>query len=122
MRRTPIKLMLDEHIWKGLTEVLSEHGHDVLHVVDTDYRGTLDEPLLAFAANQGRAVLTFNIRHFVPLVALWYETGREHAGVVLSRELPRGELLRRTERLLRALSAEELKDTARWLDEFKDDA
>jgi hypothetical protein len=50
--------------------------------------------MLAFAAIQGRAILTYNTRHFVPLVKLWYEAGREHAGVILSIQLPPGELHR----------------------------
>jgi len=59
------------------------------------------------------------VRHFVPLVRLWYEAGREHAGVVLSTQLPPGELLKQVERLLITLSAEELENTIRWSQEFR---
>ena len=92
---------------------------DAIHLNDIGQRGIDDEPLLVFAAAQSRAVLTYNIRHFVPLVRLWYEAGREHAGVILSIQLPPGELLRQTEQLLATLSAEELKNTVRWLPEFR---
>ncbi|MFQ5856226.1 MAG: DUF5615 family PIN-like protein [Anaerolineae bacterium] len=119
MTDKPIKLLLDEHVWEGLTEALTERGYDVVHITHTEQRGIDDEPLLAFATAEGRAVLTYNVRHFVPLVKLWYETGREHAGVVLSIQLPPGELLRQVERLLTTLSAEELRNTARWLQEFR---
>lgn len=43
---------------------------------------------LAFATAEDRAVLTYNVRHFVPLVRLWYEAGREYTGVILSNQLP----------------------------------
>ena len=119
MRGTPIKLLLDEHIWYGLTEALTQRGYDVVHVNDTAQRGIDDEPLLAFATVQDRAVLTYNARHFVPLVRLWYEAGREHAGVILSIQLPPHELLRQVERLLVTLSADELRNTVRWLQEFR---
>jgi predicted nuclease of predicted toxin-antitoxin system len=119
MRGTPIKLLLDEHIWYGLTEALTQRGYDVVHVNDTAQRGIDDEPLLAFATAQDRAVLTYNARHFVPLVRLWYEAGREHAGVILSIQLPPHELLRQVERLLVTLSADELRNTVRWLQEFR---
>jgi len=119
MTDDPIKLLLDEHIWWGLTEALTGRGYDVIHIVDTEHRGIDDEPLLAFATARSRAVLTYNVRHFVPLVTKWYETGQEHAGVILSVPLPPGELLRQVERLLNTLPAAELRNTARWLQEFR---
>ena len=119
MRGGSIQLLLDEHIWVGLSEALTQRGYDVIHLNDTGQRGIDDEPLLVFATAQGRAVLTYNIRHFVPLVRLWYEAGREHAGVILSTQLPPGELLRQIERLLATLSADTLKNTVRWLQEFR---
>ena len=122
MRGAPIKLLLDEHIWQGLTAALTQRGYDVVHIGDTEQRGMDDEPLLALATAQGRAVLTYNSRHFVPLVRLCYEASREHAGVILSIQLPPGELLRQMERLLATLSADELKNTVRWLQEFKSEA
>ena len=119
MTRTPVKLLLDEHIWTGLTDALEKQGYDALHILDTDQSGLDDEPLLAFAAAQERAVLTYNVKHFAPLVSLWYEAGKEHAGIIFSVQLPPSELLRQTLKLLEALSADELKNTVRWLQEFK---
>ena len=119
MRGESIKLLLDEHIWLGLREALVQRGYNVIHLNDTGQRGIDDEPLLDFATAQGRAVLTYNIRHFVPLVRFWYEAGREHAGVILSIQLLPGDLLRQIERLLATLSAAALKNTVRWLQEFR---
>ena len=92
-----IRLLLDEHIWEGLTEALAQRGYDVVHIIHTGQRSIDDEPLLKFAATEGRAVLTYNARHFVPLARLWYETGREHAGVILSIQLPPAELMKQVE-------------------------
>ena len=119
MTSQPLKLLLDEHIWEGLAEALIQQGYDVVHLNHTTQRGIDDEPLLAYATAEGRAVLTYNSRDFVPLVRLWYEAGQEHAGVILSVQLPRGELLHQTEKLLDTLTADELKNTIRWLQEFK---
>lgn len=113
-----IKLLLDEHIWEGLAEALRQRGYDVVHINHTPYRGTADEALLTLAASQGRAVLTFDRGDFTKIVGQRFLDGRSHAGVILSKDLPRGELLRRTERLLKTLSAEELADTIRYLSEF----
>ena len=122
MTGKPIKLLLDEHVWEGLAEALTQRGYDVVHIANTGQRGIDDESLLAFATAEDRAVLTYNVCHFVPLVRLWYEAGREHAGVILSIQLPSGELLMQVERLLTALSADELKNTARWLQELRVDS
>jgi hypothetical protein len=78
--------------------------------------------LLAFAAAEERTVLTYNVRHFVPLAQLWYETSREHAGVIVSTPLPPGELLRRVGKLLVTFSADELRNTVRWLQDFRVDS
>ena len=121
MNRASIKLLLDEHIWEGLAGALTQRDYDVVHLNDTEHRGIDDESLLAFATAQGRAVLTYNVRHFVPLIRLWYEAAREHAGVILSVQLPPSELMRQVERLLVTLSADELQNTVRWLQEFKAD-
>lgn len=58
MTDKPIRLLLDEHIWEGLADALSEQGYDVVHISRTERRGIDDELLLAFATAEGRAVLT----------------------------------------------------------------
>ena len=100
---------------------LTQRGYDIVHLNDTGHRGIDDEPLLAFATAQGRAVFTCNVRHFVPLIRLWYEADREHAGVILSVQPSPSELWRQVERLLVTLSADALQNTVRWLQEFKAD-
>ena len=114
-----VKLLLDEHIWEGLVLALTSQGYDIVHINHTDQRGIDDEPLLTFAASQSRAVLTNNYKDFSPLIRDWFLAEREHAGIILSIQLPRGELLRQTEKMLAQLSAEELRNTVRWLQEFR---
>lgn len=119
MTGTPVKLFLDEHIWQGLTGALRQLGCDVLHVCDADRAGMDDADQLAFAAEQGRSILTYNVKHFVPLANLWYEAGRDHAAIILSEQLEPGELLRRVKNLLATVSAEEMVNAVRFLQEFK---
>ena|SRR6185436_7961682 len=119
MSRTPIKLLLDENIWQGLAAALRSRGYDVLHVFHVQRGGFQDEAQLAFAVEQGRTLLTYNMQDFAPLATLWYETGRSHAGIILSNELEHGELLRRVEKFLATTSAEEMINSVRFLQEFK---
>lgn len=111
----PPKLLLDEHIWEGLTDVLAKHGHDVIHINRTPQRGINDERVLELAASQGRVVVTFNVKDFMPLIGQWEAVGREHAGVILSKEIGPSELVRRLERLLASVTAADLYNSARWL-------
>jgi hypothetical protein len=119
MSHNPIRLLLDEHIWEGLAAALQEQGFDVVHVNHVGLRNTDDDVIMAHAAAEGRTILTYNHRDFVPLVALWFEEQREHSGVILSVQLPRGELLRQTLNLLDQLSCESCQNTVRWLQMYK---
>jgi predicted nuclease of predicted toxin-antitoxin system len=120
MNSEPIKLLLDENIWLGLTDALTERGFDVIHIISEDLRQIDHEAVMELAAKQGRAVLTYNVRDFAPLVAIWYETGKEHAGVILSTQLSQGELLRQVVRLLQTFSASDIKNGTLWLQDFKE--
>jgi hypothetical protein len=53
MTGQPIRLLLDEHVWEGLTQTLIQQGYDVVHVTHTEQRGMDDDVLLAWAADQG---------------------------------------------------------------------
>ena len=116
---TAIRLYLDEHVWYGLAAALQQRGYDAIHVYDVDREGLGDEDQLAYAAEQGRALLTFNARDFGPLAVGWFFAGKTHAGIIISDQLAFGELLRRIERLLQTLPAEELRNTLRYLQAYQ---
>ena len=118
MTGTRLKLVLDEHLWPGLIEVFEPHGYDLEHVVRAGLQSATDEAVLAYAAREDRVVLTNNYRDFARLVADWYVAGRGHAGVILTRQLPRSELIRQVQQLLESASAEDVRNTCRWLHEF----
>ncbi len=60
---------------------LRRRGHDVLTIQETGRadRATPDEAVLAFAAAQGRILITLNRRHFIRL----HNVGQPHAGIVV---------------------------------------
>lgn len=113
------KLLLDEQIWVYLATLLREHGFDVIHVYEADLGETPDNEVLRAAVEKHRAVVTFNTRDYVPLARQYSEDGKEHYGIVVSDEIPQGELQRRVTKLLESVSAEELKNMVRFLQEFK---
>ena len=113
------KLLLDEQIWVHLAELLREQGFDVIHVYESDLEQTPDSEVLRSAVENHRAVVTFNTKHFIPLAREYFTEGKEHYGIVVSDEIPQGELQRRVTKLLESVSAEELKNMVRFLQEFK---
>jgi predicted nuclease of predicted toxin-antitoxin system len=119
MTGSRLKLYLDEHIWRELSQRLRDKGYDAVHVYEVDRGGESDESQLDYAAREGRAILTYDAGDFVPIAELWFEAGRDHAGIVLSNEIGPGELLRRVLKLLETVSAEEMRNAVRYLQEFK---
>jgi predicted nuclease of predicted toxin-antitoxin system len=114
-KKKPPKLLLDEQIWKYLATLLREQGYDVIHVNEVDLDATPDDKIMAYAAGEHRAVVTFNVRDYVPLAIQYFENGKEHYGVVVSKELSHGELQRRVKKLLESVTAEELMNAVRYL-------
>ncbi len=115
MRKNPPKLLLDEHIWSYLAKILREQGFDVIHVNEVDLDATPDEKIMEYAAGEHRAVVTFNVKDFIPLSVQYFEDGKEHYGVVVSIELSRGELQKRVTKLLESVTVEELMNAVRYL-------
>ena len=114
MQNSP-KLLLDEHIWAYLAKILREQGFDVIHVTEAGLVATPDQEIMEFAVSQHRAVVTFNIKDFIPITIQYYADGKEHYGVVVSNQLSRGELQKRVIKLLKSITAEELMNCVRFL-------
>jgi len=56
----------------------------------------------------------------VPLLDEWFQAGRKHYGVIVSEQVPIGEMLRRALRMLNTISADDMEDGFRNLAEFAD--
>ena len=113
------KLLLDEQIWVYLATLLREEGFDVYHVTEVGLKKTPDPEILEEATEKHRAVVTFNVKDFAPLLEEYFKDGKEHYGIVASDQIPQGELKKRVTNLLNSITAEELKNTIRYLQEFK---
>jgi len=113
------KLLLDEHIWVYLATLLRGQGFDVIHVSEDGLEGKPDDEILRVASEKHRAVVTFNIKDFIPLAVQYFDDGKEHYGVVVSDQISQGELQRRVTNLLKKITADELKNTIRFLQDYK---
>jgi len=54
----------------------------------------------------------------LPLFDEWWETGRQHHGIIVSEQLSFGEMLRRLLNLLHQVTAEEMRNSYKNLAEF----
>jgi hypothetical protein len=75
------RLYADEDFSYKVVKALRRSGHDVVTAQEEGQgnRSAPDDALLTAAAAQGRAVLTFNRRHFIRL----HRSGQVHAGIVV---------------------------------------
>lgn len=77
-------LLLDEMFTDDISRQLRTKGYDVISVVaDPALVGLPDDQILAYATTEGRALVTANIRDFVPLDTRYRVADQAHAGLIL---------------------------------------
>lgn len=106
---------LDHDVHKKLARELRRRGYDAIAAGEVDMEEAEDPDQLAFAVSQGRALVTFNTKDFVPLHRSYMTEGRQHYGIIVSLQYPIGETLRRMINLLETLSAEEMMNRLEYL-------
>jgi hypothetical protein len=114
-----IRLYTDEMIPPSLAVALQSRGYDVesCHDVGRANRAIPDEEQLTYAAQHGRAILTFNMVDYLPLDRAWKMAGRQHAGIIVSPEIEDfGTLLRSVQRHLDTQSPDVQRNLVLWLD------
>ena len=102
---------------RGLAPALRARGVDVVTAREAGLTGAVDDAILAHAAQDGRAVYTFNAGDFCRLHNEYLQNGLDHAGIIV---VPRqrysvGEQLRRLFQLINAKSAEDMRDHLEFL-------
>lgn len=100
-----IKLYLDEDVDPLLAHVLRNRGVDCLSTKEAGNLGLPDGEQLRFAADQGRTILTFNVKDFVALATKAAISGQHHSGIIVSDHVPFRELLRRVMRCSGVMNA-----------------
>lgn len=90
-----LKLFLDEDVHAGLAHALRQRGFDVVHAQDLKRKGRSDSEQLAFAVHEKRCLVSFNVWDFVLLHNQYAEQNKVHWGIIVSKQLPIGETLKR---------------------------
>jgi hypothetical protein len=87
-----VRLLPDEHFSPEIARQLRRRGHDVVAVAErADLVGLGDDELLRRMARERRAIMTNNVKDFVPLVTRATLAGGGHHGLLLTsdRSMPR---------------------------------
>jgi pyruvate/2-oxoglutarate dehydrogenase complex dihydrolipoamide acyltransferase (E2) component len=73
---------LDENLSPRIARIVRDRGVDASSSHEVGRNGRTDAEQLAYAASEGRCVVTADCRDFERLTAEFLEAGRPHAGVV----------------------------------------
>ena len=77
-------ILLDEMFSDSIAQRLRAGNHDVISVVaDSALVSLPDDQLFAYATAEGRALVTANIKDFIPLDGMHRAAGHAHAGLIL---------------------------------------
>ncbi len=113
-----IRFFTDEDVYGATAIAMRKAGFDTVSTPEAGRRAESDESQIAWASDEGRVLITFNVHHFAALHKVWIGRGRHHAGIIVSNQRPIGELLRRLLHLARSLDAEAMQDRLEFLNEW----
>ena len=94
----------------NLCSILRKRGIDVEHAQELGRKGRTDAEQLQCAVGEKRCLITFNVKHFVLLHNEYINTDREHWGIIVAKQLPIGEALRRVLRVQQSYSQDSMKN------------
>ena len=110
-----IKLFLDEDVHATLGTILQKRGFDVVHAQESDRKGSSDSEQLKYAVQQKRCLMTFNVKDYVLLHNEYVQLEKEHWGIIVSKQLPIGEILRRILNVFQSHSQKSMKNRLLFL-------
>ncbi len=113
-----LKLYVDADITPKLARILRERGYDVLSAHEADNAEVSDDEQMAFAAVEGRALLTCNAGDFTAIFEDYWYADRLHSGVIVSEQLELGEMIRRVAKLLDTIDTNHMRNNWKNLAEF----
>lgn len=113
-----MKLYVDADITPRLARILRGRGYDVLAAHEAGNADASDEEQMAYAAEQGRALLTCNAGDFTNIFEDYWYANHDHNGIIVSEQLELGEMIRRVARLLDTVNADDMRNNWKNLAEF----
>jgi hypothetical protein len=116
--RSRIKIYVDEDAMsESLVVALRSRDIKVTTVSDSGLINKPDEEQLTYATGQGLVLYTFNVGDYCQLHQRWLNSGRNHAGTILTRQqrFSVGEQLRRIPLLRSAVTLKDMHNRIEFL-------
>lgn len=110
---------LDEDVDVDLVPALRKKGYEAYSVRDVGRRGLSDEEQLKFATERGWTLVSHNVPHFEGIHKEWLNADKKHAGIIVSKRVEIGRMLRALLNLLDQVSADEAKNQLFYLLNFE---
>lgn len=104
--------------WR-IARSLRGYGYDVISSHEVEMNTEPDDAQFAFAVERQRAVVTNNFRDFVELHKKYAVQRQDHHGIILTTKMPVAQTIHRLRKLFESVSADELVNQIRWLNEFE---
>ncbi len=110
-----IRLLLDEDVHAELSHALRKRGFDVLHAQELNRKGKTDREQLEFATQENRCLFSFNVKDYVMLHNKYARENQEHGGIIVSKQLPFGETLKKLLHKVRLFPQDTIKNRLEFL-------
>ena len=110
-----IKLYLDEDVHKKIALSLRLKGYDVISAHEAQNQGLPDYKQLQYAISEQRSIFSFNVSDFDRLHKEYMQSRKEHFGILLSKQIPFSDTLKRLTQFLFTHSAKEIRNNLFWI-------
>jgi len=113
-----LKLFLDEDVPEAIATALKLRGYDVTTVKEAGRKGMADIDQLKYASSEKRVLLSFNIADFYKIHSEFIRNGLNHSGIILSKQLSIGTIIKALLKLLSAITPEKIRNNVIWLSDW----
>lgn len=93
-------LYLNENVYLSLVKYLVSEGIHSIHTCTVGNRGLSDEAQLEYAQRNGHVLFSFNRKHYRKLHSEWTGIGKNHCGIIVSRQIEPAFLAKRIKEFL----------------------
>jgi hypothetical protein len=113
-----IKLYFDEDIHEDVAMALRLRGYDVKTTNEAGNKGLPDIDQLKYASSEGRAFISCNIADFNRLHSEFIKKGLDHNGIILSKQLSVGIIVKALLKILSNVRPEKIRNNVIWLNDW----
>ena len=113
-----IKLYLDENVPEAIAIALRLRGYDVITVKEVGRKGLSDSDQLKYATSENRTIFTFNVADFHKIHTEFIKKGIDHDGIIFSKQLPIGIIVKALSKLLSNINYDNLRNNIIWLSDW----